>query len=238
MRNISQLDTPLFSGILRLATALLLPLAVIVGVLHARPFDGSAVAAFFPSGSADTSCQLPCWRTIHPGVTDSQTAWAALQVIPRVRTIETDMASIAPGLRAQVFRWAWDRDYLSPEAVAYRPDGVIVMDNGLVRQTYIPSTLSLADVWRAFGAPDGGQVSTIEARGEQSSVLFNTIVYRTRAMAVMTYTACPVTLDRVWRTTVQIALYDAQSVPTVSGDAASYQGDLRARAVDAQRRLC
>lgn len=90
---------------LRTAALLLLLFGGAVGLIRAQPYnDGGLHDFLFPQ----PACPMPCWHNIRPGTSTPEAVLAALDSVPNIRDIGTNL-----GQREGQVYWRWQEDAYS-----------------------------------------------------------------------------------------------------------------------------
>ncbi len=146
---------------LRPVARLMLPLvaatALTLTLIHAQGYDSGDVNRFF-----NACTPMPCWQDIRPGETTLNQALAILRVHPWIETISEVYASPYEGdTRTVLIYWTWSSGYPFGGVSTPTQQGIIITDQGVVRQVYLTTSLTFGDLWLAFGNPQGGLVDYI-----------------------------------------------------------------------------
>jgi hypothetical protein len=212
-------------SLFRLLLGLAFPL-VIVGsamllLIGARRYDGSTVAAFFAE-----SCEaMPCWQGIRPGTTTINQALAILSSHPWIADIsEVNTSSNLNTSGTVLIYWRWSARYPFIDGVrtSHQP-GILVTDQGLVRQIYLTTSIPLGDLWLALG---GAQERTLNAQVDQQRLrIDNTALFVNDGIAATAtlYGDCLTEPVGFWQTPVFLWLRDTLPPPDVAPLNLQYQ---------------
>ncbi|HVU13744.1 MAG TPA: hypothetical protein VHD90_20850 [Phototrophicaceae bacterium] len=204
----------------RLMLLLIAVAALLLTLIRAQRYDDGGVKRFF-----NACAPMPCWGDIHPGETTLNQALAILRAHPWVETVSEVYASPYEGdTRTVLIYWTWSSGY--PFGGVSRPtqQGIIITDQGIVRQVYLTTSLALGDLWLAFGNPQGGLVDYIydtrHVRVDDTALFIRQGIAATATLIA----DCTDQYPNFWRTPVYLWL---QTNVALANGSAAYPSYLR-----------
>ena len=171
-------------------TTLILLFCVALGVIHAQPYDDNGL-----SSSSLVSGECGCFLGIHPGETTRLQALLLLHMHPWVGTVTND---------AQTIAWTWSDQ--TPAFLTGRSARLTLQDD-LVNTISIQTSVPIADLAFAFGAPDTAYYFNWQVRDSSKMVLTyfeERATYYGDQFEVSTSTLCPLTNTQMWALPVTI----------------------------------
>jgi hypothetical protein len=204
------------------ATTLLFALLLIA----ARARDYTPEIAWLAQG-----CALPCWRGIQPGVTGSDAALARLNAMADVRDVSvTPTGALLNGGTGYV-SWRWRG--LTHEDIG----GVLIIDQGRVREIFLNTPLRMGDLWLSLGHPTGGTVDYLFGISGRVEVI-DTAAYPAHGLSATAYVGCPMRLPNLWTSTVYIWLRAADDGRFTYEPYSAYSAKLAQSFRDGGRTYC
>jgi len=201
--------------VVRLALIWSAVMAVMVLLICAPRYDGSAVTSLF---SAPCSLSMPCWQGIRPGTTTLNQALAILSTHPWIEQISEVNSSLKSETSGTVLiYWRWSAAYPFSDGVrTSHQQGIVVTDQGIVRQIYLTTNIPLGDLWLALGGTDA---RTLNGLNDQLRLrIDNTALFVSDGIAATAslYSDCLTDLSSFWQTPVYMWLRDSLPPPDVS----------------------
>jgi hypothetical protein len=180
----------MLTQVLRLALALTLLTALLIGLTYAQPDDNPMLRAFLlpPAG-----CAPPCFLNVRPGHTPSADAVALLENHAWIETVE-------PSSSFYDLVWSGAQPaFIDAGALSY-----LLIAAGRVDQIRLRTILRLGDVVALLGAPDEGAAWL----SGSSSGVFHTVWYHGLGLEIGGYAACPARYDDLWHMPVEVRIAD------------------------------
>lgn len=199
----------MFGLLARSALVIAVVSAAALMLMRLRDYDDSTVSAFF-----DSCTPMPCWQGIRPGETTTDDALDILGGHPWVDAITEVYAAPYPGsARTTLIYWTWSDRYPFAGSFPFLRQGVIVTNQGVVRQIYLTTSLTLGDMWLTLGSPDGGAVDYIFDT-PHNLLIENTSLFTGAGVAATARlsTDCTIRYPNQWRTSVYMWLQDGASL--------------------------
>ncbi len=177
---------------LKLALLVTLLFTACIGLIHARPADSPLRALLTPPDG----CPAPCFMGIRPGVTTLSQAVAILQSSPAVADITRQTTYV------DVLRWRWKKPPL--DVIDPAVEGRMVIENGVIKEMTIGTTLTFGDVWLLLGPAERGSFMIGALDSPRASAAFHTALYPESSLQVAFVVLCPIRLDEFWRAPILI----------------------------------
>jgi hypothetical protein len=207
--------------LVRLALALVVIMAALLLLISARDYDSSRVTRFFAA-----SCRsMPCWQGIHPGTTTTSEAVAVLRALPWVEEISPVYASPNANRNGTVLiYWNWSRSYPYANPRNSDQQGIIVTEQGIVRQIYLTTGIALGDLWLTLGSAEGGVINPLDDQQENLRVEETWFFVRDGLAATASrFADCSTMLANYWHTPVYLWLRTNMPPPDETPVSAQFQ---------------
>ena len=204
----------------RLALSFVVGIAALLLLIGSQRYDSSSVVRFF----AQSCSSMPCWQGIRPGTTTTSEALAVLRALPWVEQISPVYASPNANNNGTVLiYWKWSRSYPFADTRALVQQGIIVTDEGVVRQIYLTTGIPLGDLWLTLGSAEGGVINSLtdqqRLRVDQTSFFVRDGLAATASL----YADCSTELASFWHTPVYFWLRTNMPLPDRTPLSAQYQ---------------
>lgn len=136
----------MYRPLLRLSLVLVIAFTLMVGLIRARPYDGSLIRLFImpPDG-----CPAPCWQGIRPGITNTDTALRLLRSSPWVGSVQTQFYL---GYSNGWITWQWDGS--QPPLTARTGQDNLGIYYSTVQNISIMTRIRYGDLLLTLGKPD------------------------------------------------------------------------------------
>ncbi|MBI5667629.1 MAG: hypothetical protein HZC41_06440 [Chloroflexi bacterium] len=176
--------------LLRLALALVIGFTITVGLIRARPYDGSAIRQFLlpPPG-----CPAPCWQGIRPGITNTDAVLRLLRDNPWVESIQPQFYL---GYGNGWITWQWNGS--QPPLTARSGQDSVGIYYSTVQNISIMTRIRYGDLLLALGGPDWTKQDVLD----RTVYLDN--AYLAASFLVKFKLACGVPVKRRWFEPVMI----------------------------------
>lgn len=148
----------MLQNVLRLGLWILLGSSVLLLLTRVGAYDGAYFETLRSSLRSDPGCPAPCFMSIQPGQTPAREATYILEAHPWVGSIRVPESFITLNAgegvghhRAPEITWTWNGTQ-----PGFMIDTAIMQTNPqryVVNWLTMPSSISLAEIWMAFGPP-------------------------------------------------------------------------------------
>ena len=159
--------------------------ALVIGLIHIRPYDSSDLRAIF----ASEACSRPCWQQIQPGLTTADEALALLQADAWVNNIEHG---------GDWIRWSWSGQ--QPALVNSEMPGMMMIENKRVVSVSMQLNAGIGDLQLAFGQP------FFTGAGKFTEGVRVHFSYPAQHLTFVLKLACPMGPASFWHNRPEIAL--------------------------------
>ena len=195
----------------RLTLMLVLVMMALLLLICAPRYDGRAVTTFF----ADSCSSMPCWQGIRPGTTTLNQALAILSTHPWIGQIsEVTSSTNAETSGTVLIYWRWSAAYPFSDGVrTSHQQGIIVTDQGLVRQIYLTTNIPLGDLWLTLGGADARTLNSVD--DQQRLRIDNTALFVSDGITATAslYGDCLTDVSNFWQTPVYLWMLSNLTLP-------------------------
>jgi hypothetical protein len=159
-------------------------------VIQSRPYDDHALRTFL----IPDNCPSPCWQGIRPGRMGIENALTILRSHAWMQNIDT---SLYDGFRGWI-TWEWNGH--EPDWIIPSQQDSLWIDQNLVVNVNLLTSIRFGDIWLALGKPDWSNV--YYARGSPIMRVFHG--YEHGTLIVMVNVECNAGMEGLWFATTSI----------------------------------
>jgi hypothetical protein len=199
----------------KIALLITLLITVCIGLIHARPYDDSALRALLAS---PTDCPMPCFIGIRPGVSAADEALAILEAHGWIGDVELAYDRVTGQPNAAIWNWSGSQPNLIQDTLYGRPyRGNLRIQDGIVTAIWIPTTITAGDLRLLWGKPDQVAFTLFRNVDEERYPLFLSYfeIFRGQSAVSQTFVYCPY-FPVDWYAPVALTLGDASDVAFIS----------------------
>jgi hypothetical protein len=170
----------------RFALTFFAPLAVVLLLIRAQPYDDHELRALL----MPTDCEMPCFMAIRPGITSGNDALMLLNANEWVKQVEVYPVKLPAAYGSHPGAvWTWNGS--QPAWIDASQPGVLTIENGLVSNIRLQSTIHLGEVRLALGEPGSQRTSNTQSPAGVRFLSYDAI-YPANRLWISTGALCPV----------------------------------------------
>lgn len=224
-------------SLLKLVLLFVLLFTACISLIHAQPRDDSDLLTFLtpPNG-----CPMPCFMGIRPGAMTAEEAVAILDAHEWVGEVEVSLNDVTRRPDTLLWNWSGSQPGFIQDTIFGNPyRGNLRVRDGIVSAIWIPTTVSLGDIWLVWGQPDEFAFSLFRRVDEDGQPLFLSYfnIFSERRLVSQTFAYCPY-FPINWYSPVAITLGDINDVVFISENETSTYSRFVERIVNLRHSFC